>query len=147
MLPLGRGVSKAKTGHKWGTKFDSFWCCYGTGVDFFSIQIADYCTLYSFSAFYPCILRYFALFFLPTTGIESFSKLGDSIYFEEEGNDPALYIIQYISSSFNWKSGNLVLNQTVAPVASWDPYLRVTFTFSPNAVPSTFYYECDTACI
>ncbi|CAJ1933250.1 unnamed protein product [Sphenostylis stenocarpa] len=94
MLPLGPGVSKAKTGHSWGTPFDSFWCCYGTGI-------------------------------------ESFSKLGDSIYFEEEGKDPALYIIQYISSSFNWKSGKILLNQTVVPAASWDPYLRVTFTFAP----------------
>ncbi|TKY67424.1 hypothetical protein E2542_SST10318 [Spatholobus suberectus] len=58
-------------------------------------------------------------------------KLGDSIYFEEEGKDPTLYIIQYISSSFNWKSGKILLNQTVVPAASWDPYLRVTFTFSP----------------
>ncbi|KAF7824137.1 DUF1680 domain protein [Senna tora] len=94
MLPLAPGVSKARTGHSWGTKFDSFWCCYGTGI-------------------------------------ESFSKLGDSIYFEEEGNNPSLYIIQYISSSFNWKSGRVMLNQTVAPAASWDPYLRVTLTFSP----------------
>lgn len=94
MLPLGLGVSKAKTGHSWGTPFDSFWCCYGTGV-------------------------------------ESFSKLGDSIYFEEEGKNPTLYIIQYVSSSFNWKSGKILINQTVVPAASWDPYLRVTFTFSP----------------
>ncbi|KAE9593287.1 putative alpha-L-arabinofuranosidase B, arabinose-binding domain, beta-L-arabinofuranosidase, GH127 [Lupinus albus] len=95
MLPLGRGVSKARTGHSWGTPFDSFWCCYGTGI-------------------------------------ESFSKLGDSIYFEEGGNHPALYIIQYISSSFNWKSGKVILNQTVVSAASWDPYLRVTFTFFPT---------------
>ncbi|XP_072088332.1 uncharacterized protein [Arachis hypogaea] len=95
MLPLARGVSKAKTGHGWGTQFDSFWCCYGTGI-------------------------------------ESFSKLGDSIYFEEQANEPTLYIIQYISSSFNWKSGEIGINQTVDPVVSWDPYLRVTFTFSPN---------------
>nr|KYP71143.1 hypothetical protein KK1_010387 [Cajanus cajan] len=94
MLPLGLGVSKAKTGHSWGTPFDSFWCCYGTGV-------------------------------------ESFSKLGDSIYFEEEGKNPTLYIIQYVSSSFNWKSGKILINQTVVPAASWDPYLRVTFTFYP----------------
>ncbi|OIW05725.1 hypothetical protein TanjilG_23511 [Lupinus angustifolius] len=100
MLPLGHGVSKARTGHSWGTPFDSFWCCYGTGI-------------------------------------ESFSKLGDSIYFVEGGNHPALYIIQYISSSFNWKSGNVVLNQTVVPAASWDPYLRVTFTFSPTEKTGT----------
>lgn len=32
MLPQGRGKSKGKSYHGWGTKFDSFWCCYGTGV-------------------------------------------------------------------------------------------------------------------
>lgn len=31
MLPLANGVSKAKTFHGWGTPFNSFWCCYGTG--------------------------------------------------------------------------------------------------------------------
>ncbi|XP_028794317.1 uncharacterized protein LOC114749936, partial [Neltuma alba] len=66
------------------------------------------------------------------TGIESFSKLGDSIYFEQDGKNPTLYIIQYISSSFNWKSGDLMLNQTVVPTTSRDPYLRVTFTLSPT---------------
>ncbi|KAF8398436.1 hypothetical protein HHK36_017363 [Tetracentron sinense] len=93
MLPQGRGNSKAQSYHGWGTKFNSFWCCYGTGI-------------------------------------ESFSKLGDSIYFEEEGNLPGLYIIQFISSSLDWKSGQIVLNQTVEPVVSWDPYLRVTLAFS-----------------
>ncbi|XVF19237.1 hypothetical protein REPUB_Repub11eG0092700 [Reevesia pubescens] len=93
MLPQGRGVSKAVSYHKWGTPFDSFWCCYGTGI-------------------------------------ESFSKLGDSIYFEEEGSIPSLYIIQYISSTLDWKSGKIVLNQKADPVVSWDPYLRVTLTSS-----------------
>jgi len=32
MLPLGRGSSKAKSYHGWGTPFDSMWCCYGTGL-------------------------------------------------------------------------------------------------------------------
>ncbi|KAK2641260.1 hypothetical protein Ddye_023023 [Dipteronia dyeriana] len=93
MLPLGPGVSKAKSYHSWGKKFDSFWCCYGTGI-------------------------------------ESFSKLGDSIYFEEEGKLPGLYIIQYISSSLDWKSGQIVVNQIVDPVISSDPLLRVTLTIS-----------------
>ncbi|XP_052733858.1 uncharacterized protein LOC108340425 isoform X2 [Vigna angularis] len=105
MLPLGIGVSKAKTGHSWGTPFDSFWCCYGTGI-------------------------------------ESFSKLGDSIYFEEEGKGPSLYIIQYISSSFNWKSGKIFLNQTALPASSWDPYLRVTFALSPvESASSTLHFR------
>ncbi|KAK8345387.1 hypothetical protein V6Z12_A07G145100 [Gossypium hirsutum] len=93
MLPQGRGVSKAVSYHKWGTPFNSFWCCYGTGI-------------------------------------ESFSKLGDSIYFEEEGSVPSLYIIQYVSSTLDWKSGKIVLNQKVDPVVSSDPYLHVTLTSS-----------------
>jgi len=67
-------------------------------------------------------------------GIESFSKLGDSIYFEEGGSSPALYIIQYISSSFNWRSGQIAFTQQVDPVVSWDPHLRVVFTFTSNQV-------------
>ncbi|KAK7410044.1 hypothetical protein VNO78_00521 [Psophocarpus tetragonolobus] len=63
-------------------------------------------------------------------GVELFSKLGDSIYFEEEGKGPILYIMQYISSSFNWRSDKILLNQTVVPVTSWDPYPQIIFTFS-----------------
>ena len=75
------------------------------------------------------------MFFRATfIGIESFSKLGDSIYFEEEGEVPGLYIIQYISSSLDWKSGQSLLNLKVDPVGSWDPYLRVTLTFSSKEV-------------
>ncbi|KAJ8539850.1 hypothetical protein K7X08_014102 [Anisodus acutangulus] len=95
MLPLARGGSKARSYHRWGTKFNDFWCCYGTGI-------------------------------------ESFSKLGDSIYFEEKGNSPGLYIIQYIPSSFNWKSGQVSVSQKIEPVVSWDNKLRVTITISSN---------------
>ncbi|KAJ6704752.1 PROLINE-TRNA LIGASE (DUF1680) [Salix purpurea] len=94
MLPQYPGSSKAKSNHGWGTLYDSFWCCYGTGI-------------------------------------ESFSKLGDSIYFEER-EAPGLYIIQYISSSVDWKSGQILLHQKVDPIVSSDPYLRVTLTFSPK---------------
>lgn len=76
----------------------------------------------------------FSIFFFWAIGIESFSKLGDSIYFEEEGKIPALYIIQYISSSLNWRSGNISLNQQVEQVVSWDPRLQVAFTFSSKEV-------------
>lgn len=67
-------------------------------------------------------------------GIESFSKLGDSIYFEEEAQTLTLYVIQYISSSLDWKSGNVLLNQEVDPLHSEDPKLRMTMTFSPKVV-------------
>lgn len=95
MLPQGVGRSKAYSYHGWGTQFNSFWCCYGTGI-------------------------------------ESFSKLGDSIYFEEKASTPGLYIIQFIPSSFNWRSGGIVINQKVKPVASWDPYFQVSLTISSN---------------
>ncbi|KAF3649534.1 putative U-box domain-containing protein 4-like [Capsicum annuum] len=95
MLPLKQGGSKAQSYHKWGTQFDSFWCCYGTGI-------------------------------------ESFSKLGDSIYFEEKGNSPGLYIIQYIPSSLDWKTGQVLVSQKIEPVFSWDNRLRVTITISSN---------------
>ncbi|XP_072969563.1 uncharacterized protein [Typha angustifolia] len=95
MLPQGPGQSKARSYHGWGTKFNSFWCCYGTGI-------------------------------------ESFSKLGDSIYFEEKGNSPGLYVIQFIPSTFSWKAGGISLTQILQPVSSWNPYLQVSLNFSAN---------------
>ncbi|CAO2832927.1 unnamed protein product [Amaranthus hypochondriacus] len=96
MLPLGHGVSKGRTYHSWGTQFNSFWCCYGTGI-------------------------------------ESFSKLGDSIYFEETGKEPGLYVIQYIPSSLDWTSAQISLTQVVDHVVSWDPNFRVKIQISAKA--------------
>ncbi|XP_051199496.1 uncharacterized protein [Lolium perenne] len=93
MLPQGPGKSKAESYHGWGTKYDSFWCCYGTGI-------------------------------------ESFSKLGDSIYFEEKGSKPALYIVQYIPNTFNWKSAGLTVTQQVKPLSSSDQNLQVSLSIS-----------------
>ncbi|KVI09441.1 Protein of unknown function DUF1680 [Cynara cardunculus var. scolymus] len=106
MLPMAPGASKATGYHKWGSQFNDFWCCYGTGI-------------------------------------ESFSKLGDSIYFEEGGNGHGLYVIQYISSSLDWKSGQVFLAQKVEPAVSWDPRLRVTVTVSPKkqGVSSTLNFR------
>lgn len=79
----------------------------------------------------------FSSFCFESLGIESFSKLGDSIYFEEKGEIPGLYIIQYISSTIDWKAGNISLTQKVEPLVSWDNLLRVSITISSNEVPST----------
>ncbi|XP_057835689.2 uncharacterized protein LOC131046047 isoform X2 [Cryptomeria japonica] len=92
MLPLAPGGSKAVSYHRWGTPFNSFWCCYGTGI-------------------------------------ESFSKLGDSIYFQERGKYPSLYIIQFISSTLNWDIAGLTIKQTVNSLSSWDPYLHISLEF------------------
>ncbi|CAL9060475.1 uncharacterized protein LOC103991142 [Musa acuminata AAA Group] len=71
------------------------------------------------------------------TAIESFSKLGDSIYFEEEGAVPTLYVIQFISSTLNWRSGELTLQQNTQQVSSLDDHFRVQFTVaSVNKSPS-----------
>ncbi|TVU08162.1 hypothetical protein EJB05_41553 [Eragrostis curvula] len=93
MLPQGPGKSKAVSYHGWGTQYDSFWCCYGTGI-------------------------------------ESFSKLGDSIYFEEKGEKPALYIIQFIPSTFNWRAAGLTVTQQLKPLSSSDQYLQVSLSIS-----------------
>ncbi|KAK9220957.1 hypothetical protein WN944_009381 [Citrus x changshan-huyou] len=85
MLPLGRGVSKARSTHGWGTKFNSFWCCYGTG----------------FLSEIPYISKRKETFQVFTS-----------------------------SSIFDWKSGHVVLNQKVDTIVPWDPYLRMTLTFS-----------------
>lgn len=92
MLPLGPGKSKAVSYHGWGTPFDSFWCCYGTGI-------------------------------------ESFSKLGDSIYFQEGGKFPTLYVTQFISSTLTWDEAGLILKQRVGPLSASNPYLRVSLEF------------------
>jgi len=129
MLPLGKGVSKAVTYHGWGTPYDSFWCCYGTGKLLTTIHLVFYIFVR-----YKSKINFEGLFLFLSTGIESFSKLGDSIYFQEDGATPALYVTQYISSSLDWKSAGLSISQKVNPVVSWDPYMRVTFTLSSSKV-------------
>ncbi|XP_062233916.1 uncharacterized protein LOC133931121 [Phragmites australis] len=103
-LPMGPGRSKSISGRPpsglppmnpggWGGPNDTFWCCYGTGI-------------------------------------ESFSKLGGSIYFLEEGEMPGLYIIQYIPSTFDWKAAGLTVKQQAKPLFSTDPYFEVSLAVS-----------------
>ena len=63
-------------------------------------------------------------------GIESFSKLGDSIYFEEKGERPALYIIQFIPNKFNWRTAGLAVTLKLEPLSSSDQYLQVSLSVS-----------------
>lgn len=103
-LPMGPGRSKSISGappsglpHKmpggWGGPNDTFWCCYGTGI-------------------------------------ESFSKLGDTIYFLEEGETPTLYIVQHIPSTFDWTAAGLTVQQQAKPLFSTDPYFEVAISIS-----------------
>ncbi|KAL3609151.1 hypothetical protein D5086_000171 [Populus alba] len=125
-----------------GTSVSEFWSDPKRLASTLQTENEESCTTYNMLKIIPPFLCFCAnnliLFFVSDSkGIESFSKLGDSIYFEEEGEVPGLYIIQYISSSLDWKSGQIMINQKVDPVVSSDPYLRVTFTFSPNEVFAT----------
>jgi DUF1680 family protein len=65
-MPLGTGFVK-----QFGTPYDSFWCCYGTGI-------------------------------------ESFAKLGDSIYFHD---DDGLYVNLFVASAVEWPEKGLRLEQ------------------------------------
>jgi DUF1680 family protein len=65
-VPLATGHTK-----KWGTPYDSFWCCYGTGI-------------------------------------ESFSKLGDSIYFHDASG---IYVNLFVASTVSWQEKGLRLEQ------------------------------------
>ncbi len=65
-VPLAAGFVK-----EYGSPYDSFWCCYGTGV-------------------------------------ETFSKQADSIYFHDDGG---IYVNLFIPSVVNWKEVGLKLEQ------------------------------------
>jgi hypothetical protein len=57
------------------------------------------------------------------TGMENFTKLGDSVYFH---NDKDLWVTFYMSSTLNWKDRGLALTQTTdLPLTS-----KVTFTIT-----------------
>ncbi|XP_024520409.1 uncharacterized protein LOC9659119 isoform X1 [Selaginella moellendorffii] len=69
------------------------------------------------------------------TAIESFSKLGDSIYFTDEVQDtPQLYVIQYLSSKVLWTAAGLSVDQRVYHMTSTDPVMTVTFNFTQKLV-------------
>ena len=139
-FPLHRGASKAISHWGWGKPFDAFWCCYGTGHCLawlpFLFPLIFICFLFLYQ--YQCAITFQFLKFLSANywytndcaATETFSKLGDSIYFEEEGRTtPTLYIIQFISSFLEWKSANTELHQIIHPVSSWGLKLRVEILF------------------
>lgn len=57
------------------------------------------------------------------SGMENFTKLGDSIYFKKDNN---FFVNQYVSSTANWTEGNMKISQ-VADVTSSD---IATFTIN-----------------
>ena len=69
--------------------------------------------------FQPMATGFFKVYSSPTShfwcctgsGMENFSKLGDSIYFRD---DSSVYVIRYTSSRLNWQEKGLTLTQTAA---------------------------------
>ena len=87
--------------------------------------------------------------------VESFAKLGDSIYFEENNETPTLYVAQLVSSNFTWDAAGLAIRQVHNNITSHDPILVVTFQFSRDKsngngddtivhvrIPSWFLNDC-----
>ncbi|HVT07488.1 MAG TPA: beta-L-arabinofuranosidase domain-containing protein [Polyangia bacterium] len=78
---------------------------------------------------------YFKVFATPTdrfwcctgTGMENFTKLGDSVYFHDDKN---LWVTFYVSSTLNWKDRGLSLTQTT------DLPLTSKATFTITAAPT-----------
>ncbi len=82
------------------------------------------------------------------TGMENYTKLGDSIYFH---TDSDLYVNMYLSSKLEWSERGLALTQTANLPAS----NRVTFTIDEAPAESTnirllipeWIPECDTVTV
>ena len=55
------------------------------------------------------------------TAVESFGKIGDSIYFEDASGlpVPTLYIAQFFSSALMWANQNLTVTQNAEVVSPW----------------------------
>eukprot|EP00850_Spirogloea_muscicola_P004703 SM000020S06053 [mRNA] locus=s20:756563:761633:+ [translate_table: standard] len=63
-------------------------------------------------------------------GVESFSKLGDSIYFQGSLDSPTLYVIQFVSSSLQWRQAGLRVEQTVLLPTATSAAYAVTLNIS-----------------
>jgi len=85
--------------------------------------------------FKPMGTGYFKAFGTPTnsfwcctgTGMENFTRLGDSVYFHD---DKDLWVTRYVSSTLNWKDRGLALTQTT------DLPLTNTVTLTITAAPT-----------
>lgn len=84
--------------------------------------------------FQPMATGFFKVYSTPTehfwcctgSGMENFSKLGDSIYYYDANS---LYVIRYTSSTLNWEEKGMILTQTTdLPLTD-----KVTFTVEQGA--------------
>jgi DUF1680 family protein len=85
LLPLGVATTKNESYRKWGSLFNSFWCCYGTGIESFS-KLAD------------------SIYFRGSSAGASTSSAGASTGAGASGD--VLYITQYVSSTLNFTTND-----------------------------------------
>ena len=110
MLPLGAGVSKEHANWAgWGAPEDSFWCCYGTGVESFA-KLAD-------GAFFAARRRSPASTDDGSADDDSNGAPGESIAYSNGG--PELWVSQFVPSSLRWAEGQAVvtLSRSLRPVS------------------------------
>jgi hypothetical protein len=72
-------------------------------------------------------------------GVELFSKLGENLYFQGPGSSspdcssltPSLFVVQFQSSTLQWRDANLTIHQTTRHPSATDPFLNVTLEIQP----------------
>ena len=62
------------------------------------------------------------------------------------GSTAGLYIIQFIPSSFSWKSGGITIYQKIKPINSWEPYLHFSLTIHSHKVCSPCFVSNHMMC-
>jgi hypothetical protein len=99
-LPLGRGVSKAASGHGWGHPQAAFWCCYGSAVESFARLGED-------------------VFFTGVTSVALSSAAAGSCPTSPEAAllthaRPTLYINRLVSAQADWVEAGVRVTVTAA---------------------------------
>jgi hypothetical protein len=72
-------------------------------------------------------------------GVELFSQLGENLYFQGPGSSspdgsrstPSLFVVQFQSSTLQWREANLTIHQTTRHPTASDPFLNVTLEVQP----------------
>lgn len=133
-MPLGVRVSKAAPQSwrhaGWSTPFGDFWCCMGTGVEAFA-RLGEFIFLQSAAA--------------PAAAAVADPPIPADVASPAEGladapvaaSEPALYVLQMISSSVRWTRAGLRLRLDATPPGAAHPSLpaamRLTVRYSARA--------------
>lgn len=64
-------------------------------------------------------------------GVELFSKLGENLYFQgpnasSADSRPSLFVVQFQSSTLDWRDAGLIVHQTTVHPTASNPFLNIT---------------------